>query len=413
MTDSDTPLRERTTEPVAAKPRRRVSFAIIGLVVAALAIILALRLTRHSLARTETSQPMTIGAAKVVREPIALEKVYDSELRPYQEVDLHAKVAGYVESINVDIGDQVKEGDLIAILELPEVQDDLDRAVASQRRAEEEIHRALADYNEAKLVFDRLHSIDKAKPNLIAQQDIDAADAREKTAEANVAAAREQAKASEAEVKKLKTMLQYARITAPFDGVITARYADKGALIQAGTSSSTQAMPLVRLSENKRLRLVFPVTVGYVSSIHVGKPVKVEIPGLHKKMEAKITRTSQKVTTTTRTMDAEVDLTNNDLSLIPGMYAAVRVDVDERPAAIVVPIEAVSRTKNPTVYLINSNSIVEQRKLKIGIETPDKVEALDGVHEGDLVMIGDRSQVKPGQKVVAKIVENPAAANPE
>jgi multidrug efflux pump subunit AcrA (membrane-fusion protein) len=139
----------------------------------------------------------------------------------------------------------------------------------------------------------------------------------------------------------------------------------------------------------------------------------VEIPGLHKKMEAKITRTSQKVTTTTRTMDAEVDLTNNDLSLIPGMYAAVRVDVDERPAAIVVPIEAVSRTKNPTVYLINSNSIVEQRKLKIGIETPDKVEALDGVHEGDLVMIGDRSQVKPGQKVVAKIVENPAAANPE
>ena len=81
---------------------------------------------------------MTIGAVKVLREPIALEKVYDSELRPYQEVDLHAKVAGYVESINVDIGDQVKEGDLIATLELPEVQDDLDRAIASQRRAEED-----------------------------------------------------------------------------------------------------------------------------------------------------------------------------------------------------------------------------------------------------------------------------------
>ena len=91
-------------------------------------------------------------------------------------------------------------------------------------------------------------------------------------------------------------------------------------------------MPLVRLSENKRLRLVFPVTVGYVPSIHIGKPVKVEIPGLHKNIEAKITRTSQKVSTATRTMDAEIDLANDDLSLIPGMYAAVRVEVEEHPA---------------------------------------------------------------------------------
>lgn len=247
---------KREIERRPSPSRRRVPVAIAGIIVVAFVALIALRLTGRSVTHASVTEPVIIGAAKILREPISLEKVYDSELRPYEEVDLHAKVAGYVESINVDIGDQVKKGDLIATLELPEAQNDLDRALASQRRSEEDIKRAKASYDEVRVALDRLTAVDKVKPNLIARQDIDAADAREKTAAASLAAAREQAKASEAEVKKLETMLQYARITAPFDGVITARYADKGALIQAGTSSSTQAMPLVRLSENKRLRLV-------------------------------------------------------------------------------------------------------------------------------------------------------------
>jgi RND family efflux transporter MFP subunit len=161
----------------------------------------------------------------------------------------------------------------------------------------------------------------------------------------------------------------------------------------------------VRLSENKRLRLVFPVTVSFVSSIHKGKPVKVEIPGLHKVIEAKIARTSQKVTMATRTMDAEVDVPNDDLSLIPGMYAAVRVEVDERPDAVALPLIALSRTKIPTIYVITPENVIEERRVKLGIESPDKVEVLDGVKEGELVMIGSRSQVKPGQTVTPKMVE--------
>jgi RND family efflux transporter MFP subunit len=392
---------------VKTKRGPRLPWALGGVVIVVIAVVALTRPNRSALAKGASDAPV-VGAVKIHRETVAREKVFDSELRPYQEVELHAKVAGYVESILVDIGDHVKEGQLIAKLEVPEAQSDIDRALASQRRAEEEIKRANAGYAEAKVTLDRLLSVDKAKPNLIAQSELDLADSREKTAAANLAAAREQAKAAEADVKKLRTMLEYARITAPFDGVITERYADKGALIQAGTSSS--GMPLVRLSDNKRLRLVFPVEVSAVANAQVGRPVRVEIPGLHKVIEAKITRTSQKVNTSTRTMNAEVDVPNDDFSLIPGMYASVRMDVDARPDSLVIPVEALSRAKNPTVYLIDGDGVIEERQVKLGIETPEKVEALEGVAEGNLVMVGNRALVKPGQKVVAKLIEPKTAA---
>jgi len=385
---------------------RRTLLFVAGVVIGLGAIWLFVRSNRNAVASHTPNAELTIvGAAKVQRESLSRELVFDSELRPYQEVELHAKVAGYVQSINVDIGDRVKEGDLIATLELPEAQNDLDRALASQHHSEEEIKRAEAAYEEAKLALNRLRQIEKARPNLIAQQEIETADMREKTTSAGLAGARAQAAASEAEVKKLKTMLQYARITAPFDGVVTERYADKGALIQAGTSSSTQAMPLVRLSDNKRLRLVFPVSVSSVAGIVPGKSVQVEIPGSHKTIAAKITRTSQKVNTSTRTMNAEVDVANDDYALIPGMYATVRLDADTKPNALAIPVEALSRAKNPTVYVIDRDGVIEERKVKLGIEAPEKVEALEGVNEGDLVMIGSRTQVKPGQKVVAKSLD--------
>lgn len=386
--------------------RRRMGYAIGIAIIAIGAGAMLLRGSRDSIAShgNSTEAPI-VGTAKITRETIAREMAFDSELRPFQEIAVHAKVAGYVESIQVDIGDRVKEGQLIATLELPEAQSDVDRANASLRRAQEEILRAKAAYDEAKVSSERLESVAKSKPKLIAQQEIDTAEAREKSAAANLSAAREQANAADADLKKLKTMLQYAKITAPFAGVITERYADKGALIQAGTSSSTQAMPLVRLSDNRRLRLVFPISVSFVGNVQTGDPVRIDIPGIHKTLEAKITRTSQKVSTATRTMDAEIDIPNEDYSLIPGIYASVRVDVDTRTNALVIPVEALSRSKTASVYVINNDGIVEERKIKLGIETPDKVEALEGVKEGEMVMIGSRSQVKPGQKVVAKLID--------
>jgi len=248
-------------------------------------------------------------------------------------------------------------------------------------------------------------SIEKAQPNLIAQQDIDSATAKERAAEADLAAAREQESGATAEVNKLKTMLQYARITAPFDGVVTKRYADKGALIQAGTSSSTQAMPLIRLSQNNFLRLVFPVSASFVSSIKRDDPVEVSIPGLSRKVQAKITRSAQKVDFSTRTMETEVDLENADYSLIPGMYAAVHVKVERKANAIVAPITAIARKgESATVYVINKDGTIEERPVKLGLESPFKVEILSGVAEGDLLLVGNRAAVKSGQHVTPKVV---------
>lgn len=407
MSDTNPDLQASTELWLRGKSRTRIRIAIV-LSFVVCGTCFWLRLGHASLSprdRTQDEDKPVVGCVKLHRESIARELTFDSELRPFQEVDLHAKVAGYVENIRVDIGDSVKEGDLIATLELPEVQDDLERSMASERRSREDVNRAEAAYREHHLSLDRLQKVQKGNPNLIAQQDIDVAESRERTSAAALAAAREQAKAAEAEVKKLKTMLQYAKITAPFDGVVTARYADRGALIQAGTSSSTQAMPLIRLSDNRRLRLVFPVSVSYVAGIRIGSPVEVEVSTLQRKLHATITRTSQKITTSTRTMDVEVDVENTDLSLIPGMYAKITVPIDARPDALVIPVQAVSRGRETSVYVVTPQNQLEERHVRLGLETPTKVEALEGVKEGELVMIGNKSQLKPGQSVAVKRIE--------
>ena len=378
---------------------------LIGLLLAGAAFLFWSRNSHATAPAGAVDGTPMVAASRTTREEIAREIVFDSELRPYQEIDLHAKVAGYVQSITADVGDHVKEAQLIAQLELPETEHDLERAWAAQRRASQQIRRAQATWEDAHLSLTRMTAIEKAQPNLMAQADIDTATARERGAEADLAAAREQESEAHAEVSKLKAMLQYSRIIAPFDGVVTKRYADKGALIQAGTSSSTQAMPLIRLSQNSLLRLVFPVSASYVSAIKQGDAVEISIPGLKRTLEAKITRSSQKVDFATRTMETEVDVENADSSLIPGMYASVRVKVERRPNAIVAPITTIARKGNvATVYVINKDGIVEERTVKLGLESPFKIELLTGVAEGELLVVGNRTGFKPGQKVTARIV---------
>jgi multidrug efflux pump subunit AcrA (membrane-fusion protein) len=214
----------------------------------------------------------TVAAAKVTRGDIAQVLTVTAEFRPYQEIELHAKVAGYVKNITVDVGDRVQAGQLLATLEVPELEDQLKQDDAAIRRAQEEINRAQADLERAQsahevahLASTRLADVMKARPKLVAQQDIDEATGRDRiseaqvsTAKAAVAAATQQLAIAAADEGKTRTLLGYARISAPFAGVITHRYADTGAMIQAGTSSQTQTMPLVRLSQNSVLRLIIP-----------------------------------------------------------------------------------------------------------------------------------------------------------
>src|SRR6185312_4309002 len=147
----------------------------------------------------------------------------------------------------------------------------------------------------------------------------------------------------------------------------------------------------------------------YVHDIHIGDPVDVRIESLgDKTFTGKISRFTDRVDETTRTMTAEMEVANSKLELIPGMYATVVLKADQRPHAVAIPTEAVSAGKS-TVFVVNANNEVEQRTITLGLETPTKYEVLSGVREGDLVLIGNTSQLKPGEKVEPKLTNLLAA----
>ena len=347
-------------------------------------------------------QAIQVAVTKVTRSDLAEELAVEAEFRPYQEIDLHAKVTGYLDKINVEVGDRVKEDQLLATLEVPEQQNELEHAQAVVSRCQEEIKRAQASYDEAHLAFTRLESVNKAQPKLIAQQDLDEARAKDRNAAATVAAAVQQLRVAEADVKKLKTMLAYAKITAPFSGVITKRGADPGALIQAGTSGKAAA--LVQLSQMDKLRLAFPISASYVARVKEGDLVGVQVPALGKVITAKVSRITRKLETATRTMEAEVDVANTDFAILPGMYATAVLKLNHREKVLTIPVEAVSHQPAPNVFLVN-NGRVEERRIKLGLETPHRVEVVEGLNENDLVVFGSRAQVAAGQTVGTKLVE--------
>jgi RND family efflux transporter MFP subunit len=338
------------------------------------------------------SSAPSVAVVKVTREDLAREMKIPAEFRPYTEVELHAKVSGYLQQINVDFGDEVKAGQALATIEIPELRDELDNASATEQKAE-------ADHKNAHLIYSRLLAVNKDHPNLVAQEDLDAAESRDADTAAATAAAK-------ADVEKYQTLLAYTKITAPFDGVVTRRYTDPGSMIQAGTAS--QAMPLLRLSDNYRLRLDFPVSVDYVQDVRIGDPVDVHIDSLGRTFTGKISRFTHRVDETTRTMIAELEVENPKLTLIPGMYATVVLKADQRPNAVAIPTEAITAGKS-TVYVVNTNNEVEERTVTLGLETPTKYEVLSGVKEGELVLVGNASQIKPGEKVEPKLVSFLAA----
>ena len=367
--------------------------------------------------------PPAVAVARIARGDIAQSLTIAAEFRPFQEIEVHAKVAGYVKSIGVDVGDRVKAGQLLAVLEIPELQEEIKEDAASVARAGEEVNRAQADLQRAEsahevshLASTRLAGVMKARPNLVAQQDIDEATGRDRIAEAQVstakaavAAAREQLAIAKAAQSKTQTLFDYARITAPFSGVITQRYADTGAMIQAGTASQTQAMPIVRLSENDRLRLVIPVPESAVPRIHVGGDVAVAVQSLNRTVRGRIARFADRLDTDTRTMHVEVDVPNPTLELVPGMYADATLVLDAARDAVVAPVQAVDRDEQGAHVLVvtgdgRQEGTVQERKVALGLEANDRIEVTRGLNAGDVVVTGSRAQLKPGMTVMPKLM---------
>ena len=361
-----------------------------------------------------------VAVARVQRGSISHTLDVAAEFRPFQEVDLHAKEAGYVKKINVDVGSHVHTGELLAVLEIPELQDEIARANAEVLRSQDQITQAQADLRRAQAAYDDAHSaytrlagVVKARPDLVAQQDVDDAAGRDHVAEAQVdtakaalSSAKQQLNVSLASLKKTQTLFSYAEIRAPFDGVITKRYADTGAMLAAGTSSEKQAMPLVRLSQNGLLRLTIPVPESAVSLIHIGSPATIQVPELNRQIPGKVIRFADALNDETRTMDTEIDVQNPKFELVPGMYANVSLVLEDQPNALTVPVESIVREgETATAFIVNSSNEIEERQVKLGLETANRVQILSGLRENEFVVIGGRSQLRAGEKVQPKPAE--------
>jgi RND family efflux transporter MFP subunit len=361
-----------------------------------------------------------VSVVKIGRGDIAQTLTLAAEFRPFQEVEVHAKVAGYVKAIYVDVGDRVSAGQLLAVLEIPELQDDMVTAQAGIKHSQEEVNRAQADlartewaHEVAHLGSTRLAAVMKQRPNLVAQQDIDEAQGRDRIAEAQVAtakaavaAAQEQLAVARATENKTKTLFAYARITAPFAGVITHRYADTGSMIQAGTSSQSQAMPIVRLSQNNLLRLSIQVPESVVSLIHLGAPVDVKVQALNRDFQGKVARFSDKLNPDTRTMDTEVDVPNPKLELVPGMYAYASITTDAARDVVVAPVQVIDhKDDKATVMVVAADGRLELRTVTIGLESPERVEVRSGLRPGDEAVLGGRAKLKVGAAVTPNVTE--------
>jgi RND family efflux transporter MFP subunit len=374
----------------------------------------------------KASDAPTVAVAKTGTEDLSHDIVLTAEFKPFQEIEVMAKVAGYVKKINVDVGDHVQEGQLLALIEVPEMADDqaraqsmLNRSQAEVARAKDELERAESAHRIAHLSFTRLSEVAKQRAGLIAQQEIDDAQSKDLQTEAQVNAAKssitaaeQQVQVSSADVQKLKTLFEYTRVTAPFAGLVTKRYADTGSMIQAGISSSTQVMPVVKLSENTLLRLIFPVPESVVPTVHVGQQVEVRVPTLNRAFPGRVARFSDKVSSATRTMDTEVDVPNSNLVLIPGMYAEVTLTLDHRNGVVTAPISAVEVGNDETsgqVVVVTSENRVEIRKVQLGLQTETKFEVKSGLRGGELVVTGNRAALKSGQEVRPKVVDLTAA----
>jgi RND family efflux transporter MFP subunit len=346
------------------------------------------------------------------------------QFQPYQVVDVHAKVSGYLKHIYVDIGDKVHVGQTLGVLEVPELNAQFRSSQSEEARSKDEITRAQNTVARSKSMhtalqadYDRLTKAAKAQPGLIAQQELDDAQSKADASQAQIdesesalSASRQGADAAHADMERVGALQSYTTITAPLDGVVIWRYADTGALIQSGTSSDVQSMPLIKLSQSDLLRLRLPVPEDAVGYVHEGDSIQIRIDALNRSISGKIVRFTRNVSLDTRTMETEVDVPNKDLSITPGMYANVYLQLEHKENILTIPLLAVQRTggNQATALALDAQNHVQLRQVTLGVQGSILVEVLGGLQEGDRVVLGDQNKYHPGEKVTPVPQQEPA-----
>jgi RND family efflux transporter MFP subunit len=400
---------------------KRLVIVVLLVVVAIALLVWRFRAEKdnQATARAAENEPLAAAVASVQLEPAETSVTVPGVFQAYQDILVHAKVSGYVKNIFVDIGDRVHTGEVLAILEIPELNAQVKAAQAAVVRDKAEVERTNHDVSRAQAIhfaahseYVRLSTAAKKLPGLIAQQDLDNRQATDLSSEAQIDAAKSayaaaQQKASEdaATLEHYKALQAYSFVRAPFDGVVTFRYADTGALIAAGTDESKNAMPIVRLAQSGLLRLRMPVPESDANYMHLGGPAVVQVQATGETIHTTIVRFTRSLDRNTRTMLTEVDIPNKDLHLSPGMYADTTFPLQHKNKAMVIPIDGIVEGDQPYVLVVDQTNHVVKKPVVLGIQGANFYEIDKGVNLGDRVIVGNQLNYQPGQKVTPSPVD--------
>ncbi len=372
----------------------------------------------HSGGAGPEASAATIPSARVAvaqRGDISHMLTLAGQFQPYQVVDVHPKVSGYMKRINVDIGDIVHEGETLAVLDVPELKAQLEETSFDLKQSQEEITRTQhelksteAMYSAVHAQFVRLGQAAATRPGLIAQQELDDAQAKDLSSQAQVdaaksamAAAQQHAEAARSDNQRVQALEDYTTVTAPIAGVVVWRYADTGALIQGGTGSNDQALPIVRLSQSSLLRLRIPVPEDDVKYVHEGDALEVRVDAINRSFTGKIVRFTRDVSFETRTMETEVDVDNKDLSIAPGMYANTALELASVTNAVTIPVEALvlNAQQQEIVFVLGANNHIHIREVQVGLQGTKLAEVRSGLEPGDRVVIGGQEKYHDDEEV--------------
>ena len=331
------------------------------------------------------SRPPPVGVVRPARGAMTRSITLPGDLVGLYEASLHAKVTGYLKSISVDKGDWVKKGDVLAEIEVPEL--------------EQKLQRARASLTVRRGTFERLKRVWDTDHRLVAREDVDVAEGRF-----------EQAKA---EMEELEALVGYTHIVAPFDGVVTGRFVDPGALIQASGQSGSRETegsaagrgnsgPILALADIDTLRVYAYVTEEETSQIQAGLPVTLrlrEFPG--REFQAKVTRFANALDLSTRTMLVEADIENHDHELYPGMYADVTIELARHDAALKLPSSAVASSVEGSFVWVVRDGRLARVPVKTDLANEGWVEITSGLHGDENVVETVTSTLSDGEAVRA------------
>ncbi|MEO7041322.1 MAG: efflux RND transporter periplasmic adaptor subunit [Gemmatimonadaceae bacterium] len=374
-------------------PTRRRSRAGIIIFIAVVAVLLAIgivpRITQQRSLAAEVSAAsdtmVSTSVSTAVRsksQPLNL----PGTLQPLHEAVVYARSAGYVRQWYADIGAHVKAGQVLATIEAPEV----DQQV---QEAEAQLKQAGASLALAKNDLDRWKSL--ARDSAVSQQELD-----QKTAayEASLATVN----AQHANVQRMTSLQGFSRVVAPFAGLVTARNVDVGALVSPGTSGAgTGGAGLFRVSQTDTMRVYVNVPQSLVTAIHVGQEATVSLSGqTHAPYTGRVVRTSDALDPSTRTLLVEVDVANSDRSLLSGSFVQVALATSAMQPAIVIPANALLVNSAGTqVVVIDDHNIAHYHKVAVGRDYGATVEILSGVDEGAVVALNPSDQIRDGRAV--------------